>query len=72
MIAEYRREPFGGVTLIPGASDSSSDDIRSCWACRTTWPRAAMQWRSREHGPRWNPRHLRVLCCPRCVDQHAA
>jgi hypothetical protein len=67
MIAECRGEPAGGAAPIPNRSESSSVDMRCCWVCRTTWPRAVMHWRSREHGPRWNPRQLRVLCCPVCL-----
>jgi hypothetical protein len=71
MVAKYRPEPFGGITLIPSRSAPSSDDLRCCWVCRTTWPRAAMHWRSRALGPRWNPRQLRVLCCPNCLPNAA-
>jgi hypothetical protein len=71
MVAEYRREPFGGIALIPSRSMPSDVDLRCCWVCRTTWPRADMRWRSRAHGPRWNPRQLRVLCCPDCLGNAA-
>lgn len=58
------------AAITPGRdlSVSAGIDLRRCWTCRTIRPRAAMRWRSRERGPRWNPRQLRVLCCPDCLD----
>jgi hypothetical protein len=52
------------VQVLGGASA----DVRRCWGCRKLWPRSAMRWGAVNEGPLWNPRPVRVLRCPDCLE----
>ena len=69
MNSESRLDTVGAVDaaevqLLGGASA----DVRRCWGCRKLWPRTAMRWGAIHEGPLWNPRPVRVLRCPDCLD----